>query len=241
MKAAVPLLVLGLGLLPSCTPDDSTAGGDPFPGEAGQSTAPAGETAASAPSTGEAPRFPQDDPGVFVPFGDRGIRRVRTGTHERVVAYVSRPLQEIYIRPGFRDRVQNLLNAHISVSTGHWRIHLPGDSSSEPLTPGVPEREFEELDLAAWDSTLDPSAGDFRVLTGAETTETLFLTCEPIVGRSDRFRSRGNGLRTISARGESVGREDFVRLVDIARLDPECVPLGDSLNFWGWVATGRSP
>ncbi|MCE2454360.1 MAG: hypothetical protein J4G12_00865 [Gemmatimonadetes bacterium] len=74
----------------------------------------------------------------------------------------------IHVHPGWRDRALAALGAHISVSTGHWRIRGPADSAKEPLTPGYPEREFEEIRRQPKIDDLVAARGDIRIVQASE-------------------------------------------------------------------------
>ena len=76
-----------------------------------------------------------------------GIVQVEAPARELPVAYVSMAHRQVFVDPEFRDRASWLLRAHISVSTWHWRIPLPGDPDGVPIAPGDEEREFEELSI----------------------------------------------------------------------------------------------
>ena len=99
---------------------------------------------------------------------------------ERPAAYVSRGTQRVFVDHDFRDRVTLALGAHISVSTGLWRIPLLGDPLRMPIPPGDRAREFEEQPISAWDPSSAPADGDMRLSFGRTESVTLELRCAPI-------------------------------------------------------------
>ena len=153
-----------------------------------------------------------------------------------VVAYVSRAEQRIYVLRDFRDRAQNLLNAHISVSSGHWRIPLPGDSPSEPLIQGVPQREFEELAIDDLDVAMEPSVGDFRLTLGGYTTLSIDLACVRDEGGSVYVVA--DSMAAVVGQSGVIGivREDFLDVGDIGLFEgPACVEKAATKHAVMWV------
>lgn len=130
---------------------------------------------------------------------------------ELPIAYVSMALRQVFVDRAHRDRAAWLLDAHISVSTWHWRIRLPGDSPAEPITPGDTLREFEELDIGDWEPSMVPSMDDIRIRRGAPVGRRTEFACLPATGERDGWY-RGGPWDTVVA-GGSVGddatREEF--------------------------------
>ncbi|MDH3271009.1 MAG: hypothetical protein OEN56_06730 [Gemmatimonadota bacterium] len=155
---------------------------------------------------------------------------------ERPVAYVSMADRRVFVDAGYRDRASWLLDAHISVSTGLWRIPLPGDAPREPITPGDEEREFEELPIGAWDPSHRPSDGDIRIVRGVPVSLSLGLECIPVQGVD--ARAKGASLRFIRSdgSGDETTREDF-QLLGLARrhTDPDCTDRGRATGIMGWA------
>lgn len=166
-------------------------------------------TACAAPDERTPPGYEDVEAASVVAIGDDAFHVVPPYTAGEVVAYVSRAEQRIYVSLEMRDRVQNLFNAHISVSTGHWRIPLPGDSPTEPLTPGAPEREFEERRIEEWDPEMQPSPGDFRIVRGSYVPVHLSVECGDVDGTG--VRVAGGPWNLAVADGEVAGtvRENF--------------------------------
>ncbi len=150
-----------------------------------------------------------------------------------VVAYASWSQHHVYIDRDFRDAVHGLLNAHISVSTGHWRIPLPGDDPAEPLIPGAPEREFEEFGIEQWDPATRAGLGDFRIVRGDAVSLLIVPACD--AGASRGFAG-GPWQVTVGQRGEGLVREDFVVLGTVDRLGPDCGPAPGALTAVMWAA-----
>ncbi len=156
------------------------------------------------------------------------------------IAYISQRPRRIFVDLDFRDRAVGVLAAHISVSTGHWRIPQPGDPLTEPLTPGVPEREFEELRIDEWDVDMEPGEGDVRIRLGRASDVALDFACTPMEGQP--FSCSGGLWLIRQCDGSSAGtcREDFVE-VGVGTRHPrsECTDAGASARFLTWMCPDR--
>lgn len=108
---------------------------------------------------------------------------------ELPVTYVSMRRRQVFIDFDFREQVYWDLHAHISVSTGVWRIPLVGDPPTEPVMPGDVLREFEELSIRDWDPTEDPVEADIRIMRGRAVPRTVALECAPVAGGSEWLRA----------------------------------------------------
>jgi hypothetical protein len=154
------------------------------------------------------------------------------------MAYVSVGRMQVFVDYEFRDRARFFLDAHISVSTGVWRIRRPGDPEDQPVTPGDLLREYEELDIAEWDPTTEPTLGDVRLLRGGPTPVTIDFSCTPMEG-SGGWYSAGplRILRCDPALGDAC-REDFVE-VGVGRRQPVrgCADPGVVARFVTWACT----
>ena len=127
----------------------------------------------------------------------------------RPAAYVSMERRQVFVDRTYRDRASWLLDAHISVSTGLWRIPLPGDAPTIPISPGDEAREFEEMDVGAWDPALIPAEGDVRILLGSPVRWIVPAGCVPIQGTGEWLATeRLERRRCRPGEGEAV-REDF--------------------------------
>ena len=102
---------------------------------------------------------------VLLPWSADAVR-ISAPMRERPMAYVSRGRQRVFVDHEFRGRVNVMLAAHISVSSGLWRIPLLGDDLGVPIPADDALREFEEVDIGAWDPGMDPVEGDFRIGRG---------------------------------------------------------------------------
>ncbi len=126
------------------------------------------------------------------------------------------------------------------MSTGHWRIPQPGDPLTEPLTPGVPEREFEELRIDEWDVDMEPGEGDVRIRLGRASDVALDFACTPMEGQP--FSCSGGLWLIRQCDGSSAGtcREDFVE-VGVGTRHPrsECTDAGASARFLTWMCPDR--
>lgn len=180
---------------------------------------------------------------LLLPWGV-GAAHLVAPLEERPLAYVSRASMRIYIEPGQRDRVHRILGVHISVSTGHWRIPLPGDDPKVPISPGDALREFEETPLSGWDPGAPPREGDLRVRRGDPVSRVLDLPCTPLLG-ADPSRPGGTWVRggpwTVQRLDGPPGRggvERFLPLGTARRYtDRECGEGGDQMEIFTW----RSP
>lgn len=142
-------------------------------------------------------------------FGLAGAVRLTVTPPLRVVAYVSMDRREVYVDRDFRDRASWLLNAHISVSTWHWRIPLPGDDPGIPITPGDEVREFEELDISLWDRST-PAMDDIRIVLADTIPGGITVGCVPIEsdGDAEWLSARLTSPASVSSLTETI-REDF--------------------------------
>lgn len=148
---------------------------------------------------------------VLLAWSGEGVR-IAAPTVERPVAYVSRALRQVFIDRAFRDHSKWILDAHISVSTGLWRIPLPGDPAGEPITPGDELREFEELDISLWTPALEPSEGDFRIQTGRPAPLRIEFECAPVAGGEAWCSAGPFELRRCDGIGGEPCREDFIEV-----------------------------
>ena len=153
------------------------------------------------------------------------------------MAYVSVARMQVFVDYEFRDRASFFLEAHISVSTGVWRIRRPGDPVDQPVTPGDLMREYEELDIAEWDPGMEPAEGDVRLVQGGPAPVTIDFSCTPMEA-SGGWYSGGPWriLRCDPLRGEAC-REDFVE-VGVGRRHPirGCAEAAQEARFVTWAS-----
>ena len=123
---------------------------------------------------------------ILLPWSENAVR-IASPVSEPPLAYVSRGVQRVFVDYDSRGRVNVLLAAHISVSSGLWRIPLLGDDLGVPIPADDALREFEEVDIGEWDPTLTPAEGDFRIRTGRRITVRIDFDCAPMSGGEGWF------------------------------------------------------
>ena len=148
---------------------------------------------------------------VLLPWTDDTVR-IRAPLSEMPVAYVSKGLQRIFVGLDSRIGVSTMLAAHISVSTGLWRIPLPGDDLRIGVEAGDPLREFEETHIGEWDATMDPTDGDFRVRRGLRENVRVAFDCLPMAGREGWYSAGPWEIEQCTGRGPDLCREDFMEI-----------------------------
>ena len=96
------------------------------------------------------------------------------------------------------------------MSSGLWRIPLPGDSDRVPVQPGDPLREFEELASHDWDPSVGPTEGDIRIQRGKGVSIAVDFSCAPLSGGDEWFSA--GPWEIVQSRGPDDGlcREDFM-------------------------------
>jgi hypothetical protein len=159
--------------------------------------------------------------------------------YELPAAYVSMERMQVYVDHDYRDRAYWDLRAHISVSTGVWRLPLRGDPPNMAVVPGDLEREFEELSEREWDPTLAPSPGDIRLLRGVALPRRIDVACVPYAGGGAWLRAGPWEVHQASGPTDQLVREDFLRVGTGTRYaDRECTrPEGEVEVFtWVWMA-----
>ncbi len=146
---------------------------------------------------------------VLLPWTD-GAVWIAAPLSEMPLAYVSRGLQRLFVGLDSRMEIRAILAAHISVSTGLWRISLPGDDLGIPVDPGDELREFEETHISEWDATLDPTDGDFRIRRGQRENVKVAFDCLPMAGRRGWYSAGPWEIAQCTGRGPDLCREDFM-------------------------------
>lgn len=197
---------------------------------------PEGTTRAEEEAIADGPSITRH---VLLPWSADAVR-ISAPMHELPMAYVSRGLQRVFVDHEFRGRVNVMLAAHISVSSGLWRIPLVGDDLGVPIPADDALREFEEVDIRAWDPDMDPVEGDFRIGRGRRTRVRVDFDCAPMSGGNGWFSAGPLEIVQCQAPGEELCLEAFmsvgtgthyfrryctepegvVRLVTWASLDP---------------------
>jgi len=146
---------------------------------------------------------------ILLPWTDDAVR-IRAPLSELPVAYVSKGLRRIFIGVDSRIEVSGMLPAHISVSTGLWRIPLPGDDLRIQVDAGDVLREFEETHISEWDATLAPTDGDFRIRRGRRENVEVAFDCMPMAGQRGWYSAGPWEIAQCTGRGPDLCREDFM-------------------------------
>jgi hypothetical protein len=173
---------------------------------------------------------------ILLPWSD-GAVHLAAPSQELPVAYVSMARREIYVDHDYRDQVYWDLRAHISVSTGVWRIPLVGDPPLEPIMPGDLEREFVELSEREWDAAAPPMLGDVRVLRGVPMSRLIDVECVPLAGGGAWFRAGPWEILQSSGPSDQLCREDFASVGTGTRYaDRECSRLVGPVDVLTWAS-----
>lgn len=195
-------------------------------------------------------RPPAEDPATEATDGDGPRPLLRAWSHdavhlpaplgERPMAYLSAGERRLYIERGYRSRVERLLGAYISTTTGHWRIHLLGDDTRVPVPPGDEAREFEELDLTAWDPARPPSEGDIRIAFGRSSPVAVSLSCSPVLGDGGWVTAPPFTVDRVSGSGGEGIREYFGQVTrGIRHVGRKCDSAGDGVRVLSWGSRGQ--
>jgi hypothetical protein len=124
-------------------------------------------------------------------------------------AYVSMAERRLFVDLEYRDQVYWDLHAHISVSTGVWRLPLVGDPPEHPVMPGDAVREFEELTMRDWDPTAEPAENDIRIMVGRTLARRVDLECAPVAGGLSWLSAGPWDVLSSASPGDALIREDF--------------------------------
>jgi hypothetical protein len=172
---------------------------------------------------------------VLLPWGEDGVR-IASPPREQPVAYVSMATRQLFVDFEYRDNVYWDLRAHISVSTGFWRIPLVGDPLKEPITPGDELREFEEMSIRDWDPKAEPAEGDVRVMRGLALPTRIDFTCAPLAGGGAWYRAGPWDILQCGEPSEALCREDFLSVGAGARYaDRDCTTLVAPVRVLTWA------
>ena len=172
---------------------------------------------------------------ILLPWST-GTVRIAAPIDEVPMAYVSMGLRQVFVDYAFRDRSNWLLDAHISVSTGVWRIPLPGEPVGQPIQPGDTPREFEELDIVDWDPEMEPAEGDFRVRRGKPASVRVEFSCMPMSASGEWFSAGAWDVRQCDGVGDQACREDFLDVGGGTRHPGRgCVDSPEPVRFITWA------
>jgi hypothetical protein len=181
---------------------------------------------------------PLHDQPILLPFG-RDAVHVAAPMTELPMAYVSMARREVYVDYQFRGRSNWILDAHISVSTGVWRIPLAGDPPLRPIQPGDTLREFDELDIAEWDPEMVPAEGDFRIRRGRLRAARVDFDCVPMAADEGWYSAGPFDVLRCAYAPELDCREDFVEIgAGTRRPLRGCAEQGRPVRVLTW--TGRA-
>jgi hypothetical protein len=173
---------------------------------------------------------------ILLPFGEDGVR-IAAPPREQPAAYVSMATRQLFVDFDYRDQVYWDLRAHISVSTGVWRIPLVEDPPRVPITPGDEVREFEELSMREWDPTAEPAEGDIRIMRGGVRPLRIDFSCAPLAGGGAWFRAGPWDLLHCGDASEALCREDFRSVGTGTRYaDRECTQNVGTARMLTWTA-----
>jgi hypothetical protein len=200
---------------------------------------PDGPGRLAAPPMEEAARRTLVRP-ILLPWGPDAVQ-IAAPLAERPVAYMSHRRMEVYVDWEFRDRLHYIFSAHISVSTGHWRIPFPGDTPRVPVQAGDPLREFEEVDMREWDASLEPTENDVRIVRGSPTHVSIDVSCTPLSGGGVWLNGGPWDLRRGGPPNDDLCREDLTEIGTGTRYaDRDCArPIG-SVRFVTWASLESS-
>lgn len=174
---------------------------------------------------------------VLLPLGADAVQ-LDAPLASRPQAYLSRSDGRIYLDRGARDDALRLLGAYVSVSTGHWRVHLPGDDPRVPVVAGDPEREFVETDIAEWPGDARPAEGDIRMVSGPTRDAVVEVGCSPILGAGTWVSCAPLRVPRLQGEGAAAGLEVFTEVaVGVRSSDRDCGGAGSPVRIVTWSAT----
>ncbi|MGE0160217.1 MAG: hypothetical protein AB7T31_12475 [Gemmatimonadales bacterium] len=179
---------------------------------------------------------------ILIPRADGSVHLV-SSPGELPAAYVSMERMQLYVDHDYRDQAYWDLRAHISVSTGVWRIPLRGDPPTMAVVPGDLAREFEELSEREWDPTLPPTEGDIRVMRGAAVQRRIDVGCVPLAGGGAWLRAGPwEIVQAGGPPGEQLVREDFLPVgTGMLYEDRECTRPLREVDVLTWTSIPLEP
>lgn len=171
----------------------------------------AGRSEGDSASSGRAITRP-----VLIPWSSDAVH-ILAPMPELPIAYVSRGVQRVFVDHGSRVAINVMLAAHISVSSGLWRIPLLGDDLRVPIPADDADREFEEVDIGEWSPELAPVEGDFRIRRGRRTDVTVDFDCAPMSGGGGWYSAGPLEIVQCRAPGDEPCLEAFMSVGAAAR------------------------
>lgn len=172
---------------------------------------------------------------ILIPWGPDAVR-VQAPPRERPVAYLSHRAMQVWVDLEYRDRLQYAFGAHISVSTAHWRIPLPGDPANIPIQAGDQRREFVEVDMREWDAGIEPAEGDVRILRGSPIRAEMRIECQPLSGGGRWFSAQPIELLQCGPPDERICREDLMEVGTATRFqDRDCARADGTVRVVTWA------
>jgi hypothetical protein len=178
---------------------------------------------------------------ILLPYSDEAIW-MDAPAREMPAAYVSMGTRQLFVDSAFRDQVYWDLRAHISVSTGVWRIPLVGDPATMAIVPGDVLREFEELSEREWDPTARPSLGDIRLTRGTATPRHVELVCAPLAGGGTWLRAGPWEVVQSAPPTAALVREDFTAIGRAMRYaDRDCTRPRGEVDVLTWSSLPATP
>jgi hypothetical protein len=148
---------------------------------------------------------------VLLPWSSDTVH-ISAPMNELPIAYVSRGVQRVFVDHESRVAINVILAAHISVSSGLWRIPLLGDDLRVPIPADDAVREFEEVDIGEWSPDLPPVEGDFRIRRGRRTDVDLDFDCAPMSNGDEWYSAGPLQLAQCRAPGEEPCLEAFMNV-----------------------------
>lgn len=146
---------------------------------------------------------------ILLPWTDDAVR-IAAPLSALPVAYISWGLMRIFIEWDDRLQVEAMLTAHISVSTGLWRIHLPGDDLEISIDAGDELRELVETPIGELDANMDPTEGDFRIRRGQRENVGVAFDCLPMAASEAWYSAGPWEIAQCTGRGPDLCRENFM-------------------------------
>ncbi len=155
------------------------------------------------------------------------------------LAYVSRNEKKIFVEYESRISVSVVLAAHISVSSGLWRIPLFGEDVRVPIDAGDPLREFSEHNISEWNPVALAQKGDYRIQRGLPVEKEISFQCGPILPGKGWVSGGPWLVNQCGGITQKLCREVFTSVGRGVRHDSKayriCAGTGKATEFLSWV------